>query len=162
MANVMPTMLTNLTVPDVSGAVCGLDILEASGWQTMARQIVRAFCMQCAQGVVSVAKLKSNLSGLLTDLKPTIASGFPVYTGRERRYTRIYVQAVELEIALNHELWDLHKALERPEAELVASKDTFQKIYDVVYGVYEKQKENNRKAAHASEDFSALWFKMTD
>ena len=158
--------MEKLTIAEVSRAQCGLDILTSKGWLTRARVVVLGACLNCAHCVISLEELEKNLDLAIVDIEKYFKAGETATIVDENHdycYTPRVISAVELEMSLNHELWQLAEALSEPNSgKLIAKKDRLRKIYDIVKKTYDKQRSLNAKGAEKNEQFSQFWFKMTD
>lgn len=158
--------MENLTTAEVSRAQCGLDIISSKGWLTRARVVVLGACLNCANCITTPEELEKVLDLAIVDVEKYFKAGGTATVmdkDHNNRYTTRVVCAVELELALNHELWQLAEALAEPRSEkLIAKKDRLRKIYDVVKKTYDKQHNLNAEGAKKNEVFSQFWFKMTD
>ena len=158
--------MEKLTTAEVSRAQCGLDILTSKGWLTRARVVVLRACLNCANYITTPEEMEKTLNLAIVDVEKYFKAGETatiVDEDHDYCYTPRVISAVELEMALNHELWQLAEALAEPNSEkLIAKKDRLRKIYDIVKKTYDKQRSLNAKGAEKNEVFSQFWFKMTD
>jgi len=157
--------LTTLTVDEVSSAQCGLDILSSKGWLTPAYTIVGGACLNCANYIITPEEMEKVLDRVIVDIVGYFNDGgVTTMTGEDHTqyYTTYVVKAVELEMALNYNLWKLAEALGEERGANPHRKERLHKMCDVVRKAWEKQHNLNVKGAKKDKEFSQFLFKMTD